>query len=79
MNYVWALGYNFLAIPLAAGALFPQTKTQPPPWIASIAMAFSSLSVVSSSLMLKMYRRPRKVARLDGEGSGGVDIQVKVE
>jgi Cu+-exporting ATPase len=48
-----------LAIPLAAGALFPLTHALVPPWVAALAMALSSVSVVTSSLTLRLYRRPR--------------------
>lgn len=59
-NFIWAYGYNALAIPLAAGALFPATGTLVPPWVAGLAMALSSFSVVTSSLLLRVfYRRPR--------------------
>ncbi len=47
-----------VAIPLAAGALYPLTHSLVPPWVAAGAMALSSVSVVLSSLSLKLYRRP---------------------
>jgi Cu+-exporting ATPase len=59
LNFVYAFGYNVLAIPVAAGALFPWTHELMPPWVASVAMAASSVSVVSSSLLLNWYRPPR--------------------
>jgi len=62
-NYVWAMGYNLLAIPLAGGVLYPRTKIQAPPWVAGAAMAFSSVSVVCSSLSLRYYKRPQRVLR----------------
>jgi Cu+-exporting ATPase len=63
LNYVWACVYNFLAIPLAAGVLYPKTRMQAPPWVAGAAMAFSSVSVVLSSLSLRYYERPMRVLR----------------
>ncbi|THU65624.1 hypothetical protein C4D60_Mb05t05590 [Musa balbisiana] len=64
MNYVWALGYNIICIPIAAGVLFPFTRFRLPPWIAGAAMAASSVSVVCCSLLLKNYRRPKKLDML---------------
>ena len=61
-NFVWAYGYNVLAVPLAAGALYPAAHALVPPWVAGLAMALSSVSVVGSSLALRLlYRRPRIV------------------
>ncbi|KAL7689585.1 putative P-type ATPase, heavy metal-associated domain, HMA, P-type ATPase, A domain superfamily [Plasmopara halstedii] len=57
LNYVWALGYNCLLIPLAAGVLFPYGFSIPP-MFAGGAMAISSLSVVTSSLLLRYYAPP---------------------
>jgi len=52
-NFVWALGFNTVGIPLAAGVLFPAFQIALPPMFAGMAMAFSSVAVVTSSLLLK--------------------------
>ncbi|KAJ9512553.1 hypothetical protein QJQ45_018941 [Haematococcus lacustris] len=58
LNYLWAMLYNVLMIPVAAGVLYPAFRFQLPPWVAGFCMAFSSVSVVLSSLALRRYRRP---------------------
>ncbi|KAG9647564.1 heavy metal translocatin, partial [Aureobasidium melanogenum] len=57
LNFAWALVYNLIALPVAAGALYAITSggthvRLDPVW-ASLAMALSSVSVVSSSLLLR--------------------------
>ncbi|KAG1355064.1 Copper-transporting ATPase HMA5 [Cocos nucifera] len=64
MNYIWALGYNIMGIPVAAGVLFPSARFRLPPWVAGAAMAASSVSVVCCSLLLKNYERPKKLDTL---------------
>jgi P-type Cu+ transporter len=55
-NLFWALAYNVLGIPLAAGVLFPITGWLLNPAIAGAAMAFSSISVVLNALRLKSLK-----------------------
>jgi Cu+-exporting ATPase len=58
-NLIWAIGYNLLGIPLAAGALYPRFHILLSPWMAAAAMAFSSVSVLANSLRLRGWQPPR--------------------
>ena len=56
-NLFWAFFYNSIGIPIAAGLLYPFTGFLLNPIIAGIAMVFSSVSVVSNSLLMKRYKK----------------------
>lgn len=56
-NLFWAFFYNSIGIPIAAGLLYPFTGFLLNPMIAGMAMAFSSVSVVSNSLLIKGYEK----------------------
>jgi Cu2+-exporting ATPase len=69
-NLFWAVGYNVIAFPLAAGVLYPVLLS---PEIAALAMSGSSVLVAVNALMLKRLRLSR------GETPpGGLGVPVRV-
>ena len=58
-NLFWALFYNCLGIPIAAGVLYPFNGILLKPLFAAAAMSFSSVSVVANALLLKRFRPSR--------------------
>jgi Cu+-exporting ATPase len=55
-NLFWAFIYNIALIPIAAGALFPSMGILLNPIYAAIAMATSSVTVVTNSMMMRRYK-----------------------
>ena len=58
-NLFWALGYNTVMIPIAAG-LFASQGLRMSPMLAALAMSLSSVSVVTNALRLTRWRPPVK-------------------
>jgi Cu+-exporting ATPase len=55
-NLGWAVGYNLLGIPLAAGVFYPYFHVLLSPWVAAAAMALSSVCVLGNSLRLRGWQ-----------------------
>jgi P-type E1-E2 ATPase len=55
-NLFWAFAYNILAIPIAAGILYPLWGVRLSPAVAAAAMAMSSVTVVSNALRLRYWK-----------------------
>ncbi|UBF25738.1 heavy metal translocating P-type ATPase [Kovacikia minuta CCNUW1] len=66
-NLFWAFAYNILGIPLAAGILLPSSGILLSPAAAGAMMAFSSVSVVTNSLLLYLTFTSPKQAEASGE------------
>ncbi len=65
-NIFWAFAYNAALVPLAAGVLYPFFGITFRPELAGLAMALSSVTVVTLSLMLKRYIPPARLKRSTG-------------
>jgi len=63
LNLFWAFAYNSALIPVAAGVLYPSFGIVFRPEFAGLAMALSSVTVVTLSLMLKGYVPPARRAK----------------
>ena len=64
-NLFWAFAYNSVLIPVAAGVLYPFFGITFRPEFAGLAMALSSVSVLTLSLLLKGYVPPAKKEKIE--------------
>lgn len=55
LNFVWAVMYNVISIPLGAGVLYTFAGVALPPAVAGLSELFSSVPVIIFSLLLKYY------------------------
>ncbi|MCD8181969.1 MAG: heavy metal translocating P-type ATPase [Bacteroides sp.] len=76
-NLFWAFIYNIIGVPIAAGVLYPINGFLLNPMIAGAAMAFSSVSVVTNSLLLK--RKKIQVTEIPAEEPTASDNQEEVK
>ena len=56
LNFCWAFIYNLILVPIAMGGLYPISGFRFDPMYAGAAMALSSISVVVSSLLLRVFK-----------------------
>jgi Cu+-exporting ATPase len=61
-NLFWAFAYNIALIPVAAGILYPSFGISFKPEFAGLAMALSSVTVITLSLLLKRYTPPARTS-----------------
>ncbi|CDU23835.1 probable CCC2-P-type ATPase, Cu(2+)-transporting ATPase [Sporisorium scitamineum] len=79
LNFIWATVYNMIGIPLAMGIFLPWGLSLHP-MMAGAAMAFSSVSVVVSSLTLKWYKRPAELTSASqAESADSIQLQALLD
>ncbi|KAK1372630.1 Copper-transporting ATPase PAA2, chloroplastic [Heracleum sosnowskyi] len=68
-NLSWAVAYNVVAVPIAAGVLLPHFDFAMTPSLSGGLMALSSIFVVTNSLLLQLHQ-PQKKARVQNSAAG---------
>ena len=77
-NLFWALCYNSIGIPIAAGALYPIWGIKLNPMFGAAAMSFSSVSVVSNALRLRFWKAPDTGALDEAEEKDAAVIETRI-
>ena len=77
-NLFWALCYNSVGIPIAAGALYPIWGIKLNPMFGAAAMSFSSVSVVSNALRLRFWKAPDTGALDEAEEKDAAVIETRI-
>ncbi len=77
-NLFWALFYNSLGIPLAAGVFYHLLQIQLNPIFAAAAMSMSSVTVTMNALRLRFFKPPLKIAKLNKKNINTSDKDTEV-
>lgn len=79
-NLFWALIYNSICIPIAAGVLYRPFEIAITPMIAAAAMSLSSVSVVANSLRLRRFSPPKFIAKEENDDMfGKVNYTMRID
>lgn len=78
-NLFWAFIYNIIAVPIAAGVLYPVCGFLLNPMVAGAAMTLSSLSVVGNSLLLKAKGKEKRITNETDKTATTMKKTYKVE
>ena len=76
-NLFWALIYNSIGIPLAAGVFIPLLGWKLNPMFGAAAMSLSSVSVVSNALRLKLFSSPRPTELTEASSAPAAQVAVQ--
>jgi Cu2+-exporting ATPase len=75
-NLGWAIGYNAIALPIAAGVFEPSLGLVLRPEIAALSMSGSSFLVAVNALLLKRLRLPAPETAVTPPASAAAPVQV---